>query len=126
MSFVFERYGVHPYLHVLTHAFPTRRPSDLLVKGEHRRDAQEHRCRQGEVVLGAGSRAPAVICGARGGPENAAAFGGAETPAVGDGEERSEEHTSELQSLMRTSYAVSFLQKKKNYHLYDSSLDDNG
>src|SRR3546814_20544872 len=87
MSFVFERYGVHPYLHVLTHAFPTRRPSDLLVKGEHRRDAQEHRCRQGEVVLGAGSRAPAVICGARGGPENAAAFGGAETPAVGDGEE---------------------------------------
>src|SRR3546814_11526964 len=58
-----------------------------LVKGEHRGDAQEHRCRQGEVVLGAGSRAPAVICGARGGPENAAAFGGAETPAVGDGEE---------------------------------------
>src|SRR3546814_3459851 len=27
--------------------------------------------------------------------------------------ERSEEHTSELQSLMRTSYAVFFLQKKK-------------
>src|SRR3546814_1045940 len=77
-----------------------------LVKGEHRRDAQEHRCRQGEVVLGAGSRAPAVICGARGGPENAAAFGGAETPA------RSEEHTSELQSLMRTSYAVFCLKKK--------------
>src|SRR3546814_10288392 len=110
MSFVFERYGVHPYLHVLTHAFPTRRPSDLLVKGEHRRDAQEHRCRQGEVVLGAGSRAPAVICGARGGPENAAAFGGAETPAVGD---RSEEHTSELQSLMRISYAVFCLNKQR-------------
>src|SRR3546814_6154194 len=28
--------------------------------------------------------------------------------------ERSEEHTSELQSLMRTSYAVFCLQKKKN------------
>src|SRR3546814_9441764 len=27
---------------------------------------------------------------------------------------RSEEHTSELQSLMRTSYAVFFLKKKKN------------
>src|SRR3546814_3081085 len=27
---------------------------------------------------------------------------------------RSEEHTSELQSLMRTSYAVFFLQKKKH------------
>src|SRR3546814_14076142 len=29
---------------------------------------------------------------------------------------RSEEHTSELQSLMRTSYAVSCLQKKKSDH----------
>src|SRR3546814_6017934 len=35
---------------------------------------------------------------------------------------RSEEHTSELQSLMRTSYAVFCLKKKKNYktqyHIY--------
>src|SRR3546814_17341477 len=31
----------------------------------------------------------------------------------GEGEQRSEEHTSELQSLMRTSYAV-FCLKKKN------------
>src|SRR3546814_6910863 len=30
-----------------------------------------------------------------------------------DGEARSEEHTSELQSLMRTSYAVYSLKKKK-------------
>src|SRR3546814_9958400 len=30
------------------------------------------------------------------------------------GAQRSEEHTSELQSLMRNSYAVFFLQKKKN------------
>src|SRR3546814_1319296 len=29
---------------------------------------------------------------------------------------RSEEHTSELQSLMRTSYAVFCLKKKKNHH----------
>src|SRR3546814_7184343 len=35
-------------------------------------------------------------------------------PAVID---RSEEHTSELQSLMRTSYAVFCLKKKKNKHL---------
>src|SRR3546814_8707575 len=33
---------------------------------------------------------------------------------VGDGAGRSEEHTSELQSLMRTSYAVFCLQTKKN------------
>src|SRR3546814_9271367 len=32
---------------------------------------------------------------------------------VGDGRSRSEEHTSELQSLMRISYAVFFLKKKK-------------
>src|SRR3546814_10115624 len=31
----------------------------------------------------------------------------------GDGEQRSEEHTSELQSLMRISYAVFCLKKKK-------------
>src|SRR3546814_1797714 len=35
-----------------------------------------------------------------------------------DGEDRSEEHTSELQSLMRISYAVFCLKKKKN-HIYD-------
>src|SRR3546814_4448999 len=35
------------------------------------------------------------------------------------GESRSEEHTSELQSLMRISYAVFCLKKKKNnYHTY--------
>src|SRR3546814_6328742 len=34
---------------------------------------------------------------------------------VGRGTKRSEEHTSELQSLMRISYAV-FCLKKKNYH----------
>src|SRR3546814_1044339 len=33
---------------------------------------------------------------------------------VGDTDERSEEHTSELQSLMRISYAVFCLKKKKN------------
>src|SRR3546814_7340848 len=31
--------------------------------------------------------------------------------------QRSEEHTSELQSLMRTSYAVFCLKKKKNHHM---------
>src|SRR3546814_3578790 len=37
---------------------------------------------------------------------------GVENPE-GDGRERSEEHTSELQSLMRISYAVFCLKKKK-------------
>src|SRR3546814_6520591 len=34
---------------------------------------------------------------------------------------RSEEHTSELQSLMRISYAVFCLKKKKEHHLYQAN-----
>src|SRR3546814_8529172 len=34
----------------------------------------------------------------------------------GGGDNRSDEHTSELQSLMRISYAVFCLKKKHNYH----------
>src|SRR3546814_7439038 len=37
-------------------------------------------------------------------------------------EQRSEEHTSELQSLMRISYAVFCLKKKKKKRLYDQKL----
>src|SRR3546814_1015234 len=37
-------------------------------------------------------------------------------PAAGGAEGRSEEHTSELQSLMRISYAVFCLKKKKNIY----------
>src|SRR3546814_6188839 len=37
--------------------------------------------------------------------------------------ERSEEHTSELQSLMRISYAVFCLKKKNNYYLYIMSYN---
>src|SRR3546814_8715782 len=36
--------------------------------------------------------------------------------AVADHDQRSEEHTSELQSLMRISYAVFCLKKKKKQH----------
>src|SRR3546814_1790390 len=38
-----------------------------------------------------------------------------ETELIEDQDWRSEEHTSELQSLMRISYAVFCLKKKKNY-----------
>src|SRR3546814_2985939 len=37
---------------------------------------------------------------------------------MGRYDQRSEEHTSELQSLMRISYAVFCLKKKKHTHLY--------
>src|SRR3546814_2973359 len=36
-------------------------------------------------------------------------------------QQRSEEHTSELQSLMRISYAVFCLKKKKNSHSYHNN-----
>src|SRR3546814_9181345 len=39
------------------------------------------------------------------------------------GQVRSEEHTSELQSLMRTSYAVFCLKKKKNTQIMKVRLD---
>src|SRR3546814_6149238 len=41
-------------------------------------------------------------------------------PGRGD---RSEEHTSELQSLMRISYAVFCLKKKKSYNIIKDPLD---
>src|SRR3546814_7909524 len=41
-----------------------------------------------------------------------------------DPNNRSEEHTSELQSLMRISYAV-FCLKKKNRHLYTTNVYSN-
>src|SRR3546814_7776894 len=51
---------------------------------------------------------------------DAQAFAGAAAQAF-NGEVRSEEHTSELQSLMRISYAVFCLKKKKSNHkIYDT------
>src|SRR3546814_7488852 len=50
------------------------------------------------------------------------AEGLARLDAEGDESGRSEEHTSELQSLMRTSYAVFCLTKKKNKtHKYNDT-----
>src|SRR3546814_7025643 len=45
-----------------------------------------------------------------------AQLGGRAEVELGSLVDRSEEHTSELQSLMRISYAVSCLKKKKNNH----------
>src|SRR3546814_2568116 len=95
----------------LTHSCPTRRSSDLQVLGEIG-------LREGldAIVMGLGAAdhalAPPVVdhagidLGAR--PVEAV-----ERPF----RDRSEEHTSELQSLMRISYAVFCLKKKRtNYH----------
>src|SRR3546814_9999622 len=49
----------------------------------------------------------------QGGPDEESAQAGAAKP----NDDRSEEHTSELQSLMRISYAVFCLKKKKSTHM---------
>src|SRR3546814_2835474 len=60
----------------------------------------------------------AAVQGGRGEPGRAGragrvALGAGRSSAVRGGADRSEEHTSELQSLMRISYAVFCLKKKK-------------
>src|SRR3546814_20486376 len=111
-SFFFEVYGDHRDLHVLTHSFPTRRSSDLLA-------------------------APGIVAGvmitlipALGAYLTPDLIGGTDSQMIANVIERqfkkandwpfgaalsflrSEEHTSELQSLMRISYAVFCLTKK--------------
>src|SRR3546814_8644178 len=100
----------------LTHSFPTRRSSDLLpghrvsvIGGDHRRrltgDVQQDR--------GDGrSRGTALVDADEEGQRRRRRH-----------RERSEEHTSELQSLMRISYAV-FCLKKKKTHKRNNSKED--
>src|SRR3546814_8240300 len=62
-----------------------------------------------DLVSRAGQRIPCEVVGFRGGCALAMSYGALEGVGLG----RSEEHTSELQSLMRISYAVFCLKKKK-------------
>src|SRR3546814_4594480 len=74
-------------------------------------------CRDGEYLIGANQDGVfARLAAAMGRPELASDERYATHRARGARQERSEEHTSELQSLMRISYAVFCLQKKKTKH----------
>src|SRR3546814_10002976 len=110
-------YADHLDLHVLTHAFPTRRSSDLVPPCIH-----SSRGNAGRVRLSS-PRTP-ELWGTGGGSEGRrrkSAWVAASSrtalrsvrPTASGARPRSEEHTSELQSLMRISYAV-FCLKKKN------------
>src|SRR3546814_8352013 len=89
--FFFEGYGDHRDLHVLTHSFPTRRSSDL-------RRSIGRWCSRWQIVSPISTSSMPTT---------------AQTSPAVTSSTRSEEHTSELQSLMRISYAV-FCLKKRN------------
>src|SRR3546814_8248592 len=109
--FFYERSGEHRELDVLTHSCPTRRSTDLTdtpagiraaglrarrarPPGPPTRAAPRQRPRS-DRGRGSSGRAPLPVM-----------------PAPSPVRARSEEHTSELQSLMRNSYAVFCLKKK--------------
>src|SRR3546814_2597393 len=113
----FKLYGDHRDLHVLTHSFPTRRSGD--GKALDRLAVAPAGAEIGVEAGGDQSHRAAAVAGHR----HLAAVE-RHQPLVGQwlqacqrvGEvERSEEHTSELQSLMRISYAVFCLKKKKKH-----------
>src|SRR3546814_9060097 len=106
----FEGYGDPRDLHVLTHAFPTRRSSDLWR--EHRRES----ILVGLLSAGGGIGAYTYISYMQKYLFNSVGFDKATATNIIAVALlwRSEEHTSELQSLMRSSYAVFCLKKKNN------------
>src|SRR3546814_9365730 len=106
--FVCYWYGHHLDLPVLTHSFPTRRSSVLTVFA--RAFARPRGPLVGFFLFGffflvLGIVVVVIILDRRDRGEAAAR----------DRRRRSEEHTSELQSLMRSSYAVFCLKKKKTH-----------
>src|SRR3546814_3826911 len=80
---------------------PAHLAARFLGAVDHRRLLAVHRRRQSAAVAMPAGRADRPACGEDARSRNIAALA------------RSEEHTSELQSLMRISYAVFCLKKKK-------------
>src|SRR3546814_13374085 len=104
----------HRDLHVLTHSFPTRRSSDLIAPVLKRGDVI---ILESTSPVGATEQMARWLAEQRSDlrfPANGEEWGEADVAIAHCPERvRSEEHTSELQSLMRISYAV-FCLKKKN------------
>src|SRR3546814_11078994 len=102
-DFLFEGYDYHRDLHVMTHSFPPRRSSDLRPIRPATTAMRGYRAACGPVY------APALCADA----PPAASIPPTRASRSSGRNGRSEEHTSELQSLMRISYAVFCLKKKK-------------
>src|SRR3546814_2483303 len=94
----FYRYTDHRVLHVQTHSCPTRRSTDLRRASRGRASRRACHARSRPTRRSRWPRRSRKTPPSRG---SARATG-----------RRSEEHTSELQSLMRSSYAVFCLKKK--------------
>src|SRR3546814_17275716 len=101
VCFFFEGDVVHLGLHVLTHSAPTLRSSDLVtaLRGGARAP-RRHACGIAGLCVRAWAVHPGRARDRRRRPS-------------GRSSQRSEEHTSELQSLMRNSYAVFCLTKNR-------------
>src|SRR3546814_2842900 len=96
----------------MTHSFPTRRSSDLLLihLGDGRARGQRNcRCAEEEIF----HQSFPLLYAMRGIERPEAGMSMSLVEKIGG---RSEEHTSELQSLMRISYAVFCLKKKSKEH----------
>src|SRR3546814_1026034 len=98
---LFRSHRVHPGQARLVFVHPAQLAAQLLQQP-----------RQGSRIVAVEAGEGAVAGGDQPGRVGLAAVRGVE---VGDRGRRSEEHTSELQSLMRISYAVFCLKQKKKY-----------
>src|SRR3546814_10427979 len=116
-------YGDHRDLHVRTHSFPTRRSSDLLF-GEAVLPQGATYTFWGKGLSQGHSDAVRRIPGVKAAVQYTIPVDDAvnrvrsgELPSLST-RQRSEEHTYELQSLMRISYAVFCLKKKKTHNTH--------
>src|SRR3546814_2293881 len=117
--FFFEGSGAPRDLHVLTHSFPTRRSSDLSRRARScfaSTLALSLRTSEAMSVTRPGRRSlpPLLTAMTRNSEPHAAKTSGVPTRQRPRLLPRSEEHTSELQSLIRNSYAVFCLKQKNN------------
>src|SRR3546814_2680613 len=94
-----------------------KQPSAADARSRPAASKHRHKRRKGGTILLPGSSPAAGIrfcCLVRSEPRSICLTLGREAYRLGSKSERSEEHTSELQSLMRISYAVFCLKKKKH------------
>src|SRR3546814_8952352 len=115
MFFFFECYGAPPDLHDLTHPFPPRLSSDLPFPASQSASASRATINSATVFpIACAAMSEADACPKAQARTSRPRLATRPSLSRHTSTVRSEEHTSELQSLMRISYAVSCLKNKKN------------